>query len=320
MELIRGLHNLRSRHAGCVATVGNFDGVHLGHRAVLARLFEKSAAFAFPSLVMVFEPTPQEFFGRGEVPARLTRFREKYEALAAAGVDRMLCIRFGSEYSQMPAEQFVSGLLVEGLGVRYLVVGDDFRFGHARRGDFGMLKACGRRDGFEVENTPTFEVDGERVSSSRIRRLLLGGEIAAANRLLGRPYRMSGRIVPGRRLGRELGYPTANIRPGRRVLALHGVYAVRIEGDGLEARDAVASIGTRPTIDGDTALLEVHVFNFDGDLYGQHVHVDFFAKLRDERRFESLQALTEQMNLDADEARQILAARAEQAEPMSRQK
>lgn len=311
---------MRSRHAGCVATVGNFDGVHLGHRAVLARLFEKSAAFAFPSLVMVFEPTPQEFFGRGEVPARLTRFREKYEALAAAGVDRMLCIRFGSEYSQMPAEQFVSGLLVEGLGVRYLVVGDDFRFGHARRGDFGMLKACGRRDGFEVENTPTFEVDGERVSSSRIRRLLLGGEIAAANRLLGRPYRMSGRIVPGRRLGRELGYPTANIRPGRRVLALHGVYAVRIEGDGLEARDAVASIGTRPTIDGDTALLEVHVFNFDGDLYGQHVHVDFFAKLRDERRFESLQALTEQMNLDADEARQILAARAEQAEPMSRQK
>ena len=311
---------MRSRHAGCVATVGNFDGVHLGHRAVLKRLFEKSAAFAFPSLVMVFEPTPQEFFGRGEVPARLTRFREKYEALAAAGVDRMLCIRFGSEYSQMPAEQFVSGLLVEGLGVRYLVVGDDFRFGHARRGDFGMLKACGRRDGFEVENTPTFEVDGERVSSSRIRRLLLGGEIAAANRLLGRPYRMSGRIVPGRRLGRELGYPTANIRPGRRVLALHGVYAVRIEGDGLEARDAVASIGTRPTIDGDTALLEVHVFNFDGDLYGQHVHVDFFAKLRDERRFESLQALTEQMNLDADEARQILAARAEQAEPMSRQK
>ncbi len=311
---------MRSRHAGCVATVGNFDGVHLGHRAVLARLFEKSAAFAFPSLVMVFEPTPQEFFGRGEVPPRLTRFREKYEALAAAGVDRMLCIRFGSEYSQMPAEQFVSGLLVEGLGVRYLVVGDDFRFGHARRGDFEMLKACGRRDGFEVENTPTFEVDGERVSSSRIRHLLLGGEIAAANRLLGRPYRMSGRIVPGRRLGRELGYPTANIRPGRRVLALHGVYAVRIEGDGLEARDAVASIGTRPTIDGDTALLEVHVFNFDGDLYGQHVHVDFFAKLRDERRFESLQALTEQMDLDADEARQILAARAEQAEPISRQR
>ncbi len=319
MELIRGLHNLRSRHAGCVATVGNFDGVHLGHRAVLARLFEKSAAYDLPSLVMVFEPTPQEFFGRGEVPARLTRFREKYEALAAAGVDRMLCIRFDLEYSRMPAEEFVSGLLVEALGVRYLVVGDDFRFGHGRGGDFAMLEARGKRDNFEVENTPTFEIDGERVSSSRIRLLLLDGKIGAANRLLGRPYRMSGRIVPGRRLGRELGYPTANIRPGRRVLALHGVYAVRIEGAGLEARDAVASIGTRPTIDGDTALLEVHVFNFDGDLYGQHVHVDFVAKLRDEQRFDSLQALTEQMNRDADEARQILTAQIDQAELTSRQ-
>ncbi|MGW8368152.1 MAG: bifunctional riboflavin kinase/FAD synthetase [Gammaproteobacteria bacterium] len=319
MELIRGLHNLRSRHSGCVATIGNFDGVHLGHRAVLARLFAKADAYGAPSLVMVFEPTPQEFFARGNVPARLTRFREKYEALAEIGVDRMLCIHFDQQYSQVSAEQFVSDVLVDGLGVQYLVVGDDFRFGHRRRGDFAMLQHCGRRDGFEVEHTPTFEIDGERVSSSRIRRLLLSGDIGEANRLLGRPYRMSGRIVPGQRLGRELGYPTANIRPGRRVLALQGVFAVRVDGKGLAARDAVASIGTRPTIEGDTALLEVHVFNFDGDLYGQHVHVDFFAKLRDEQRFESLEALTEQMHRDAAQARRILGAGALDAGTLSRQ-
>jgi riboflavin kinase/FMN adenylyltransferase len=319
MELIRGLHNLRPRHFGCVATVGNFDGVHLGHRAVLARLFEKSRSHGVPSLVMVFEPTPQEFFGRDKAPARLTRFREKYEALATAGVSRMLCVRFDKPYSQVTAESFVSELLVGDLGIRYLVVGDDFRFGHARRGDFAMLCHYGKRDGFEVESTPTFEIDGERVSSSRIRRLLVAGEIAAANRLLGRPYRMSGRIVSGRRLGRELGYPTANIRPGRAVLALRGVFAVRVEGENLASRDAVASVGTRPTIDGDTALLEVHVFNFEGDLYGQHVHVDFFAKLRDEERFESLEALTAQMGRDADKARRILEASDGAAEPISRQ-
>jgi riboflavin kinase/FMN adenylyltransferase len=307
MQLIRGIHNLRPCHHGCVVTVGNFDGVHLGHREVLDEIRSRASGYGVPALVMAFEPTPQEFFAGAAAPARLTRFREKYNAIAALGIDRFLCVRFDARQARMQPEVFIEELLVKALGVRYLVVGDDFRFGYERRGDFAMLAAAGRTHGFELARMPTFELDGERVSSSRIRRLLVAGMIAEANFLLGRPYRMSGRVVPGQRLGRDLGFPTANIDPGRAVLPLTGVFAVRVAGIAGDALDAVASLGTRPTVDGSRPWLEVHVFDFAGDLYGQHVHVDFFAKLRDEYRFENVAALTEQMHRDARHARILLA-------------
>lgn len=310
MELIRGLHNLRPRHHGCVATIGNFDGVHLGHQAVLGRLAEKAAELCLPTTVITFEPQPREFFAPQAAPPRLTRFREKVLALRRFSVDRVLCVQFTRRFAAVSAADFIDRVLVKGLGVRYLVVGDDFRFGAGRDGDFAMLVDAGRRHGFEVVNLHTFALGGLRVSSTRIREALAAGDLAAAEQLLGRPYRMLGRVAHGDKRGRSIGFPTANIHMHRMVAPVDGVFAVEMFGLPGEPIAGVANVGKRPTVDGTRSLLEVHLFDFSGDLYGRHVQVDFLHRLREERRFPSFEDLRRQIVLDSDAARAFFAGRA----------
>jgi len=311
MELIRGLYNLRPRHRGCVATIGNFDGVHLGHQAVLGQLSEQADDLGLPLVVITFEPYPQEFFApAGESPPRLTRFREKLQVLRRYGVDRVLSLRFDKALSQMSAEAFVEQLLIEGLDVRYLVVGDDFRFGHRRQGDITMLRAAGERHGFQVVEMHTFEVDGQRVSSTRVREALSGGDLNHTAQLLGRSYRMSGRVVHGDKRGRIIGFPTANIHLHRRVTPLRGVYAVELfglSGGAGSPIKGVANIGERPTVNGTRCQLEVHLFDFDREIYGEYVQVEFIKRLRDEKRFDSFDELRAQIESDAAAARALFA-------------
>lgn len=308
MELIRGLHNLRSRHRGCVATIGNFDGVHLGHQAVIGQLAEKAKELGVPSVVVLFEPQPQEFFQSATTPPRLMRLREKLETLRRYAVDRVLCLRFDARQAAMRADEFIDRILVRGLGVRYVVVGDDFRFGQGRVGDFDMLQAAGQRAGFQVAPMQTFRVDGERVSSTRIRAALAAGKLAAAAKLLGRGYRMSGRVAHGDKLGRQLGMPTANIHLHRHAVPLNGIFVVQAYGLDREPIDGVANVGTRPTVDGTRVLLEVHLFDFDQDIYRRHLNVEFMHRLRDEQRFDSLDILRQRMHDDLAAARAWLKA------------
>jgi riboflavin kinase/FMN adenylyltransferase len=306
MELIRGMHNLRERHRGCVATIGNYDGVHRGHQHMIAAVRAKADALGVPAVVITFEPTPREFFAGPAAPSRLTRLREKLQALALYGVDRVVVLRFDRRMQAMGADEFVQRLLVEGLRVRHMVVGHDFHFARRREGTIDTLRTAGAANGFTVEEVGQFLLEGERVSSSLVREALNRGDLARATRLLGRPYRMAGRVRLGKRLGRTLGYPTANLALQRKVVPLWGIFAVRVSGAGLADYPAVSSLGTRPTVNGTDPLLEVHLFDFDGDLYGQHLDVDFVARLRDEQKFESLDALVAQMNRDAAAARTIL--------------
>lgn len=307
MELIRGYHNLRPRHRGCVTTIGNFDGVHLGHQLVLGQLAIKAAELELPSQIIIFEPLPREFFAGGGAPARLTRLREKLQALQRFSVDRVLCLRFDRRLAGMPAGEFIDRILVRGVGARYLVVGDDFRFGRAREGDFAMLQSAGQEVGFAVVNMPTFEIEGDRVSSTRIREALERGLMTEAEKLLGRPYRMSGRVVRGDQRGRLLGFPTANIRLERQVSPIQGVFAIQAYGLDQEPLKGVANVGQRPTVDGLEPRLEVHLFDFQGDIYGRHMHIDFLRKLREEMRFESLEHLTTQIRRDVEGAHQFFA-------------
>ena len=309
MELIRGLHNLRPRHHGCVATIGNFDGVHLGHQAVLGQLADKAGELHLPTTVITFEPQPLEFFSTEAIPPRLTRFREKVKALSRYSVERVMCVEFNHHFADMSAQAFIEQVLVEGLGIRYLVVGDDFHFGKGREGDFAMLTTYGERYGFEVVNMHTFDLGGARVSSTRIRQALAAGELEHAEQLLGRPYRMCGRVAHGNKLGRTIGFPTANIFLHRRATPVDGVFAVEMFGIHGEPVPGVANVGTRPTVGGTRSLLEVHLFDFDGDIYGRHVHVDFLRKLRNEQRFESFEALKQQILLDARQAQEFFAQR-----------
>jgi riboflavin kinase/FMN adenylyltransferase len=309
VELIRGLHNLRPRHRGCAVTIGNFDGVHLGHKAVLDQLARRATELAVPALVMIFEPQPQEFFAPARVPARLTRLREKLRALDLDCVDRVLCVRFDERFAATTAQGFVDDILVAGLGARYVVVGDDFRFGHRRLGDFAFLASAGERRGFEVVRQETFTLDGERVSSTRVRQALEAGDLPAARRLLGYDFGMHGRVAHGDQRGRTLGYPTANVHVHRRAVPLRGVFAVRVHGAAERAVDGVANIGYRPTIAGGlkAPLLEVHLLDFSGNLYGRHVRVDFLLRIRDERRFASLDELKAQIARDEQDARRFFA-------------
>ncbi len=302
MRLICGLH--RPPPPGCVATIGNFDGVHLGHRYVIHRLAEAGKALGHPVTVILFEPQPQEYFLGERAPARLTRLREKVAHLQALPVDRILLLRFNSGLARLPAEAFVDRILVRGLGVRYLVVGDDFRFGRGRRGDFALLQRMGRRHGFEVAATPSFTLDGVRVSSTRIRQALERGDMEKAARFLGRPYSMCGRVIRGRRRGRDLGFPTANIDPYRRRSPIGGVFVVTVTGVGSMPWPGVANVGVRPTVDGSRVWLEVHLFDFSADLYGRRLEIFFHHRLRDERRFPSVEALQRQIRQDAAQARQ----------------
>jgi len=303
MQFIRGIHNLPKAYPGCVATIGNFDGIHLGHQAVIGQLAEEAADLGLPSLLISFEPQPMEYFQPTKAPARLTRLREKLQALRRFSVDQVLCLSFNRTLAEMPAERFIKDILIETLKIKYLVVGDDFRFGKDRVGDFAMLQQAGEAFGFQVVNMHTFSIDGERVSSTRIRDALEQGELAEAERLLGREYRMSGRVVHGEKLGRKLGFPTANIELHRKATPLHGIFVVEVFGIEGEPLPGVASLGTRPAVGGKKALLEVYLFDFERDIYGKHLQVSFLHKLRDERNFETLEALTQQIQIDVDQAK-----------------
>ena len=306
MELVRGLHNLRERHRGCVATIGNYDGVHLGHQHMLAAVRARADELGVPAVVVTFEPTPREFFEGSTAPSRLTRLREKLQALELYGVDRVLVLRFDRRMQGMGAVEFVDRLLVEGLGVRHIVVGHDFHFARRREGTIATLRDAAARHGFTVQEVEQFLLGGERISSSLLREALNRGDLVRATRLLGRPYRMAGRVRLGQKLGRRLGFPTANLALHRKVVPLWGIFAVRASGAGLVGHPAVASLGTRPTVNGTDPLLEVHLFDWDGSLYGRYLDVDFVERLRDEQRFESLDALVAQMHRDAAAARRVL--------------
>ena len=308
MELIRGLHNIKPRHRGCAATIGNFDGVHLGHQAVLGQLAQKASELGLPTTVIVFEPQPQEFFSPQAAVPRLTRLREKLQALRRFGVERVLCLRFNEALASMSPREFIRRILVEGLDVRYLVVGDDFRFGRGRKGDFALLQQAGWEHGFPVVPMLTFNIDDARVSSTRVRAALAAGDLAGAEKLLGRPYRMSGRVAHGDKLGRTLGIPTANVYLHRQATPVKGVYVVEVFGLDQEPLRGVANVGTRPTVNGTRCLLEVHLFDFDREIYGRYMHVNFLHKLRDEKRFDTLDELKQFMYLDVAHARDFFRA------------
>jgi riboflavin kinase/FMN adenylyltransferase len=302
MEIIRGQHNIRPRHRGCVATIGNFDGVHHGHQLLLAHLNAKSDELSSPSTLITFEPLPREYFAGSVKPGRLTRFREKVTLLARTGLDRMLCLPFNEQLAQVTASTVIEDFLVRQLGVRYVVVGDDFRFGRGREGDYTMLKRGGDRFGFDVSHIGTLTFDHERVSSTRVREALGAGDIRLAEKLLGHRFFVMGHVVYGRQLGRQLGVPTANIPLHRYRAPLEGVFAVTVTG--LDRPyDGIANVGVRPTIGGNEPLLEAHLFDFSGDVYGELLTVTFRHKLRDERQFSGLDALKAQIARDIDEAR-----------------
>ena len=303
MELIRDLHNLKAVHRPCVATIGNFDGVHLGHQAVIKQLKQHAGELGLPAVVVIFEPQPMEYFAPDSAPARLTAFREKLELFDQYSVDRVFCLRFKRSLAMLPADRFVAELLVGRLGIHRVIVGDDFRFGKGRAGDFNLLSRLGREYGFDVIPTATFHCDGERVSSSRIRAYLAAGEFEQAARLLGRPYYFSGRVMHGDKRGTGLGFPTANLMLNRKKSPLSGIYAVCVHGLGDAVYEGVASIGTRPVFSGRTELLEVHLFDFSDRIYGRRIRVEFMHYLRPEENFASTDALIEQMRRDVDDAR-----------------
>ncbi len=306
MELIRGEHNLRPRHHGGVATIGNFDGVHLGHQAVIAQLREEAARRGVPPVLITFEPLPHEYFMGAKAPARLTGLRGRLCRFEQFGVERTLLLRFDARLAARTAQGFIRELLVERLGVQAVIVGDDFRFGKDRGGDFALLTEAGRSHGFDVIRQHTFTLGGERVSSTRIRQALSRGDLETVAALLGRPYTISGRVRHGDKRGRCIGFPTANLAlpPGQS--AISGVFAVSVRlQEGFIAR-GVANVGKRPTVGGQEPLLEVHLFDFGGDLYGRHLEVELRHKIREERRFESFDALKRQIRADAELAKAIL--------------
>ncbi len=307
MELVRGLQNLSRPTQGCVLTVGNYDGVHLGHQQMIGALKVRAADLGAAATVLVFEPSSKEFIDPDDAPPRLTRWREKFLALQAQGVERLVTLRFDERMRAMTPRCFVEDLIVGKLGARHMVVGDDFRYGSNADGTIEALRAAGLAHGFGVEQIAPFVFDGVRVSSTIVRERLERGDFAGAARLLGRPYRMMGHVVHGRELGRTLGFPTANLRLMRRRPPLWGILAVRIHGIAAGPLPGVASLGTRPTVHGVEPLLEAHVFDFSGDLYGRAIEVEFVAKLRDEVKFDSLDAMRVQMKVDAARARDLLS-------------
>lgn len=304
MQLIRDLG--RTHQRGMVATIGGFDGVHRGHQALLHTLQAKGRELGMPTAVISFEPSPREYFMGEAAPARLQRFREKFATLREMGIDKFVCLHFGERLRALSAAQFAEQILRDALGVRWLVVGADFKFGRERQGDVAMLVELGTRFGFGLSEFSSHLLAGERVSSTLIREALASGNLGRAEQLLGRRYAISGRVVHGQKLGRKLGFPTANLRLHRRVIPLNGVFAVRASGAGLQSAAAVASLGTRPVVNGVEPLLEVHVFNYDNDLYGQQLQVEFVARLRDELWFPSLDALVTQIKQDALQAQRLL--------------
>ena len=308
-SLFRDLHGAPRGPRGSVACIGAFDGLHLGHRALVRRALARARELGADATVVSFDPLPREFFAKGDKPPRLMLPRAKFEGLRDLGVDAVGLLRFDAKLAAMPAQDFVRELLVERLRVREVWVGPGFRFGHARGGDLALLQRIGADAGFAAHAIEPVLLGGEAVSSTRIRVALAAGDFDLAERLLGRRYAIGGHVVRGRQLGRTLGFPTANLRFGGKTPALRGIYATLVHGIGAAPMPSVSSFGTRPTVDGVEPLLEAHLFDFDGDLYGKRIEVEFVAKLRDEERFPDLAALVEQMRIDATRAREILQQR-----------
>ncbi len=303
MLVIRGKYNFKAHHRGCVATIGNFDGVHLGHQSVLRALKDRAEEYKLPSVLITFEPQPLEYFKPNEAPARLSRSREKLELLKTFGVDRVVLLKFNKDLSLMKAENFIKEILINGLDIKYLYVGDDFHFGKDREGDFNLLKKFGDKHNFIVENLATIRDELGRISSTRIRKELALGNFQFAADCLGRPYSISGKVEHGYKNGRAIGFPTLNIKLARIRSPLLGVFAVFV--DGLEDRSisGVASIGNRPILNNDDrVILEVHLFDFHEDVYGKNVSVRFIKKLRDQKTYDSFDVLQKQIIIDAKEA------------------
>lgn len=307
MKLIRGIARAPKFSDGCVVTLGNYDGVHQGHQAVLASLRQQAESMGLPLVVVCFEPTPREFFKIETAPARLTNLREKAQLLAALGVDYMLVQRFDKAFASLSAEGFIEQFLRQGLGAKAVVVGDDFRFGAARQGDVELLRQLSASKGFEVLDTTTVEADQQRISSTMVRDCLKKGDLAYAARLLGRPYSIEGRVMHGDKLGRQLGFPTANIRLNRVKAPVAGVFTVKVHGVEDTPLNGVANVGTRPAVNGVEERLEVYLLDWQGDLYGQRLRVEFVNYIRPEKRFDGLEALTAAIAADVAKARQLLA-------------
>ena len=306
MQLIRGLHNLKSQPNGCALTIGNFDGAHLGHQQIIASLVKQAQKLNLSTCLMSFEPLPQEYFQQ-DAPARLTRLREKWCALQAQQLDQFLCIKFDHVLAELSGDDFIQQILVNQLNVKYLLVGDDFRFGKDRQGNFDLLKQAGKKYGFEVQDSPSHCFAGERISSTRIRQALNNEQFELANNMLGRPYHICGKVAHGAKRGRTIGFPTANIRLLRHATPLNGVYAVALIDEQKNSHQGVANIGRRPTVNGQHLQLEVHLFNFDTDIYGQQVCVEFKHKIRNEQRFDSFEALHQQIIHDSEQAKEFFA-------------
>jgi riboflavin kinase/FMN adenylyltransferase len=305
MQLVRGIHNIQSEDHGCVLTIGNFDGVHKGHQRVIAALVAKAKVLDCAAAVLVFEPQPQELFAPDKAPARLCRLRDKYSLLAKLGVERLICVNFTRKFASQSAQQFIEHLLVEKLGIQHLIVGDDFHFGKNRLGDFTMLSEAGKKFGFEVTDTASCKMANCRVSSTAIRHALEQDNLNDVETMLGRPYSIIGKVFHGDKRGRQLGFPTANVLLKRRKSPLDGVFAVVVNTN-KGTFNGVANIGSRPTVNGTRQQLEVHIFNFNDDLYGQCIEVTIKKKLRKVMKFDSLGSLTAQIKQDSEQAKQVL--------------
>ncbi|MBN6075883.1 bifunctional riboflavin kinase/FAD synthetase [Aggregatibacter actinomycetemcomitans] len=308
MQLIRGLGNLPQNLHACALTIGNFDGVHLGHQAILRHLRAKADELHLPMVVMLFEPQPREYFCGKDAPARLMRLRDKLHYLEQAGVDIVIVAKFDRTFAALPAQQFIEDWLVRKLKVKFLSIGDDFKFGAKRQGNFAMLQQAGEQFGFTVEDNRSFCLDELRISSTAIRLALANDDLSLAEKLLGHPYRILGRVIHGNELGRTIGFPTANIRLHRQVNPVKGVYAVKVRLKSSAFFNGVANIGTRPTINGMNQLLEAHLFDFQGDLYGQWLEVELCRKIRNEMKFPSFDALKAQIAQDVETAKKVFEA------------
>jgi len=306
MQLVRGIHNIRLQDHGCVLTIGNFDGVHLGHQQVIKALVRKAKALNSVAAVLVFEPQPQELFSPETAPARLCRLRDKYNLLAKLGVQRLICVNFTLKFANQSAQHFIEHLLVNKLGIKHLIVGDDFHFGKNRTGNFSMLCQAGDKYGFDVSDTTSYKMADCRISSTVIRQALEQDDLVTVKQMLGREYSIIGRVFHGDKRGRQLGFPTANVLLKRRVSPLSGVFAVLVNTN-MGQFKGVANIGARPTINGVRQQLEVHIFDFDENLYGQCIEVIVKKKLRPVIKFDSLEALTAQIHQDSEQAKQVLA-------------
>jgi len=307
MRLLKTQHS-KTMNQGCVATIGNFDGIHLGHQAIIVRLIERASEAGLPSMVVLFEPQPREWFQKEEAPIRLTSLREKYRLLKRGGVDFVAVLRFNQSLANLSPEAFVQQVLLDQLQVKHLIVGDDFKFGRKRAGDVALLKQLSGSLGFKVEQMPSFQITDDRVSSSRIRRCIAQGQLEEAAEYLGHHYSLSGHVAHGDKRGRELGFPTANVFLPHDQAPLNGILAAQVHGLADHPLPAVAYVGRRPAVNGQRTIMEAHLLDFNQDIYGRFIQVDFLTKIRGDQNFDSLEALAEQIARDTEQARAFFAA------------